>query len=118
MTKNLDYKILKCALSNDKRLQSSWGGVSTTILAQNLGINIDSLLDHIKFMERSELLITDGVKEETTIVGVTTEGRIFLERLENNRWQRRIVDWLIGGLTTVLFGLLLACLVYYFGWNK
>ena len=45
------------------------------------------------------------------IQSITPEGRVFLERIENNRFSRRIADWFMG----IIAGLVIAALVKYLG---
>ncbi len=122
--KNLDYEILKAVSERKpKLLRPGANSVSIMSLTQKLFPETKSqknktLLDkkyeemkgRVNALAKDELLIAaDGIFIES----IKPEGRALLDRLENNRWQTRFADWIMG----IIAGLILAAFIKYLGLN-
>lgn len=121
--KNVSYEILRAVADREEGILKTVEGTKKEFpslkiidyaqLASKVGISEDELKKNVNRMVKEKLLLPlnpgRGYEGKTGnyIDGIRPEGRVFLDRLENNRWQRRVKDWIIGGFGTILLALAL-----------
>ncbi len=121
--KNLDYEILKAASERKPELmQNEINSINVMKITQKLYKNAGSELDqkYDELQQRVEALHHDGLLGRGLVNGcesnlyirsIKPEGRALLDRMENNRFSRRLADWIMG----IVAGLVLAALAKYLG---
>ena len=97
--------------------------VDYTKLAAAVGITLEKLHENLNQMVIEKLVILKngdlvrGINHHY-VNGITSDGRILLERLENNRFRKRAIDWAFGAAGAIAVGLAIAYLGHFAGWNN
>ena len=118
--KNLDYEILRALVDRPKALlHDDIPQISLAKFAKYFHFEEYDVQERVKFLEVDQLITkSEGAEKCWLLNSIKPEGRLLYERMNNNRWQRRLIDWLIGGAATIVFGSLLAFVIYISGFNN
>ena len=106
MAKNWDYEILKAASERKPETMVRDEVYLFKIMGEQ-NKSYDMVLQRARYLDADGLieLGSDPTSGHAMVKSITPEGRVVLERMENNRWQRRIIDWFIGFAAALLVAL-------------